>query len=157
MTSVHANRKSGEISLRTWTRNQISPICRELLKKLMAKQNVRQRTKTTFNRSLFTKFNQPFNTSKLGTRTSSCETRLVTRETKRKSQKMSQTFAADLVMRVIKRCRNRKSFGQTNLAFSTRNISDLERLNMPTSEPSIFSYYITDIQRPTAIVTVWAT
>ena len=38
-------RKSGETSLRTWTRKQISPSCGELLKELMAVQNVRHRTK----------------------------------------------------------------------------------------------------------------
>ena len=45
------------------------------------------------------KFNQQFNTSKLGRHTSSSETRFVTRETKRKSLEMVQTFNMDLVRR----------------------------------------------------------
>ena len=58
----------------------------------------------TFHRILFslskllaTKFNQQLDTSKLGRHTSSSETRLVTRETKRKSLEMAQTFTTDLV------------------------------------------------------------
>ena len=48
-------------------------------------------------KQLATKFNQQFNTSKLGRHTSSSETRLVTRETKRKSLEMAQTSTTDLV------------------------------------------------------------
>ena len=47
-------------------------------------------------------FNQQFNTSKLGRHTSSSETRLVTRETKRKTLEMAQIFTTDLVRRAIK-------------------------------------------------------
>ena len=42
--STHTKGKNGEILLRPWTRRQMSPRCREPLKKLMAEQNVRQRT-----------------------------------------------------------------------------------------------------------------
>ena len=70
----------------------------------------------TFNRFSFslskqlaTKFNQQFNTLKLGRRTSSSEARLVTKETK--SLEMAQTFTTDLVRRAIKNCRNSKAFG----------------------------------------------
>ena len=76
----------------------------------------------TFNGSSFSpseqiaaRFNQRFNTSKLGRHTSSSETRLVTRETKRKSLEMAQTFTTDLVRRAIKRCRNSKAFGPDKL------------------------------------------
>ena len=52
------------------------------------------------------RFNEQFNMSKLERHTSSSETRLVTRETKRKSLEMTQTFTTDLVRRAIKRCMN---------------------------------------------------
>ena len=119
------------ILLRPWTRRQMSPSCGELLKELMAEQNARQRTKllpSTESRSLAskqlaTKFNQQFNTSKLGRHTSSGETRLVTRETKRKSLEMAQTFTTDLVRRAIKSCRNSKAFGPDKLSiFHLKNL-----------------------------------
>ena len=59
-------------------------------------------------KQLATKFNQQFNTSKLGRHTSSRETRVVTREAKRKS--------LDLVMKAIKSCRNSKAFGPDKLS-----------------------------------------
>ena len=62
-------------------------------------------------KQLTTKFNQQFNTSKLGRHTSSRETREVTRETKRKPLEMARTFTADLVMKAIKSCRNSNAFG----------------------------------------------
>ena len=77
----------------------------------------------TFNRISFssskqlaTKFNQQFNTSKLGRHTSSRETRVVTRETKRKPLEMVRTFTTDLVMKAIKSCRNSKAFGPDKLS-----------------------------------------
>ena len=45
-------------------------------------------------KQIATKFNQQFNTSKLGRHTSSSETRLVTRETKRKSLQQTDTACA---------------------------------------------------------------
>ena len=54
--------------------------------------------------------------SKLGRHTSSGDTRLVTRETKRKSLDMAQTLTADLVRRAIKSCRNSKAFGLDKLS-----------------------------------------
>ena len=63
-----------------------------------------------------TKFNQQFNTSKLGRHTSSRETRVVTRETKRKPLEMVRTFTTDLVMKAIKSCRNSKAFGPDKLS-----------------------------------------
>ena len=45
-------------------------------------------------KQLATKFNKQFNTSKLGRHTSSSETRLVTRETKKKSLEMAQTSSS---------------------------------------------------------------
>ena len=72
----------------------------------------------TFNGSSFssskqlaTKFNQQFNTLKMGRHTFSGETRLVTRQIKRKSFEMAHTFTVDLVMREIKSCGNSKVFG----------------------------------------------
>ena len=51
-------------------------------------------------KQLATKFNQQFNTSKLGRHTSSRATRVVTRETKRKPLEMVRTFTTDIVMKV---------------------------------------------------------
>ena len=65
---------------------------------------------------LATKFNQQFNTSKLGRHTSSRETRVVTRETKRKPLEMVRTFTTDLVMKAINSCRNSKAFGPDKLS-----------------------------------------
>ena len=62
-------------------------------------------------KQLAAKFNKQFNTSKLGRHSSSGETRLVTRETKRKPMEMAETFTADIVTRTIKSCRNSKAFG----------------------------------------------
>ena len=84
----------------------------------------------TFNGSSFSlskqlsvMFNQQFNTPKLGRHTSSGETRLVTRETKRKSLEMAQTFTTHLVRRAIKSCRNSKAFGQDKLSiFHLKNL-----------------------------------
>ena len=74
-------------------------------------------------KQLATKFNQQFNTSKLGRHTSSSETRLVTRETKRKSLEMAQTFTMDLVRRAIKICRNSEAFGTDKLSiFHLKNL-----------------------------------
>ena len=67
-------------------------------------------------KQLATKFNQQFNTSKLGRHTSSRETRVVTRETKRKPLEMVRTFTTDLVMKAIKSCRNSKAFGPNKLS-----------------------------------------
>ena len=67
-------------------------------------------------KQLATKFNQQFNTSKLGSHTSSRETRVVTREAKRKSLEMAQSFTSDLVMKAIKSCRNSKAFGPDKLS-----------------------------------------
>ena len=84
----------------------------------------------TFNGSSFSsskqlaaRFNQQFNTSKLERHTSSSETRLVTRETKRKSLEMAQTFTSDLVRRAINSCRNSKAFGPDKLSiFHLKNL-----------------------------------
>ena len=74
-------------------------------------------------KQLAIKFNQQFNTPKLGRHTSSSETRLVTRETKRKSLEMAHTFTTDLVRRAIKSCRNSKAFGPDKLRiFHLKNL-----------------------------------
>ena len=74
-------------------------------------------------KQLATKFDQQFNTSKLKRHTSSSETRLVTRETKRKSLKMPQTFTTDRVRKAIKSWRNIKAFGPDKLSiFHLKNL-----------------------------------
>ena len=80
----------------------------------------------TFNGISFSSSKQlatKFNTSTLGRHTSSSETRLATRETKRKSLEMAQTFTTDLVRRAIKSCRNSKAFGPDKLSiFHLKNL-----------------------------------
>ena len=56
-------------------------------------------------KQLATKFNQQFNTSKLGRHTSSRETRVVTRETKRKPLEMVRTFTTTLFNLSATTCR----------------------------------------------------
>ena len=73
-----------------------------------------------------------FNMSKLGRHTSSSETRLLTRETKRKSLVMAQTFTTYLVRRAIKSCRNSKTYGPDKL-----NIFHLKNLG-----PRVIKYII---------------
>ena len=67
-------------------------------------------------KQLATKFNQQLSTSNMGRHTSLRETRVETRETKRKPLEMAQTFIADLVMKAIKSCRNIKAFGPDKLS-----------------------------------------
>ena len=67
-------------------------------------------------KQLATKFNQQFNTSKLGRHTSSRETRVVTRVSKRKPLETVRIFTTDLVMKAIKSCRNSKAFGPDKLS-----------------------------------------
>ena len=67
-------------------------------------------------KQLATKFNKQFHISKLGRHFSSRETRLVTRETKRKPKDMAETFTADIVAREIKSCRHSKAFGPDKLS-----------------------------------------
>ena len=80
-------------------------------------------------------FNQQFNTSKLGRHTSSRETRVVTRETKRKPLEKAQTFTADLVMNAIKSCRYSKAFGPDKLSiFHIEYITTLFNLSVTTCQ-----------------------
>ena len=59
----------------------------------------------------------------LGRYTSSSETRLVTRETKRKSLEMAQTFTTDLMRRATESCRNSKASGLDKLSiFHLKNL-----------------------------------
>ena len=72
---------------------------------------------------LAAKFNKQFNASKLGRPSSSRETRLLTRDTKRKPMEMEETFTADIVTRTIKSCRNSKVFGPDKLSiFLLKNL-----------------------------------
>ena len=70
----------------------------------------------SWSKHIVARFNQQFNTSKLGRCTSSSEDRLVTGETKTKSLEMAQTFTTVLVMRAIKSCRNSKAFSPDRLS-----------------------------------------
>ena len=114
-----------EILLRPWTKLWITIIGIDGRAKREA-----DKVAITFNGSSFSsskqltaRFNQQFNTSKLGRNTFSSETRLVTRETKRKSLEMAQTLITDLVRSAIKSCRNSKAFGPNKLSiFHLKNL-----------------------------------
>ena len=67
-------------------------------------------------KSIANAFNKQFNTSKLGKHVASRDTRLVSRETKRKSLEMATTFTTDLVSKAIKSCSNSKAFGPDKLS-----------------------------------------
>ena len=67
--------------------------------------------------------NRQFTTSKLGRHTSSRETRLVSREIKRKSLMSAVTFTTDQVIRRISNCSNTKAFGPDKLSiFHLKNL-----------------------------------
>ena len=130
--------KNGEILVRPWTRRQITKLWRTI-KGIDGKAKRKAENEAiTFNGISFSsskQFSARFNTSKLGRHTSSSETRLVTRETKRNSLEMAQTCTTDLVRRAIKSCRNSKAFGQDKLSiFHLKHLGDLEPSN--TSLPS---------------------
>ena len=110
-------------------------------------------------RQLATKFNQQFNTSKLGSHTFSRETRVVTRDTKRKPLERARKFTADLVKEAIKSCRNNKAFVPNKLSIfhlkhlgprAIEYITLLFKLSVTTCQiPSIWkSSLITPIPKP---------
>ena len=68
-------------------------------------------------------FNRQFTTSKLGRHTSSRETRIVSREMKRKSLMSAVTFTTDQVIKGISNCSNTKAFGPDKLSiFHLKNL-----------------------------------
>ena len=96
------------------------PSCGELLKQLMAKQNERQGTKQlpSMVRSYRGASHQVEPTVqyfKAGQTYITRETRVVTKETKRKPLEIARTYTADLVMKTIKSCINSKAFGPDKL------------------------------------------
>ena len=102
----------------------------------------------TFNGISFSSSKQlaiKFNTSKLGRHTSSRETRVLTRDTKRKPLEIVRTFTADLVMKAIKSCRNSKAFGPDKLS-----IFHLKHLGPRAIEYSttLFNLSVTTCQIP---------
>ena len=121
--SVCTNGKNGETLLKPWTKRQTWPSCGELLKELMAEQTRGREWSYYLQRNLIlivqtasTKFNQQFNTSKLGRHTSSRETRVVTRETTRKPLEKVRTFTTDLVMKQSRAVEIVKAFGPDKLS-----------------------------------------
>ena len=104
--------------LRTWTIRQLLPSCGELSKELTAEQNARlQRNLVLIVHAASRQVQQTvqhFNAR---------QTRLVTRETKRKPMEMAETLTADIVTRAIKICRNSKAFGPDKLSiFHLKNL-----------------------------------
>ena len=68
-------------------------------------------------------FNKQFTTSKLGRHTSSRETRIVSREIKRKSLNSAVTFTTDQVIKGIHNCTNTEAFGPDKLSiFHLKNL-----------------------------------
>ena len=83
---AHKGKQNAEILSKPWTRIQMSPSGGEPLKELMADQNVGQRTKQL--PSMEVCYHRPGRFQPVSTNSSS-KTRLVTRETKRKSLEMA--------------------------------------------------------------------
>ena len=128
------------------------PVPAEILDVMTRRDDLRKRDRNLFNGISFSsptqlaaKFNKQFNTSKLGRHSSSRETRLVTRGTKRKPMEMAETFTADIVTRVIKSCRNSKAFGTDKLS-----IFHLKNLGPRAIEyiTALFNLSITNCQIP---------
>ena len=68
-------------------------------------------------------FNRQFTTSNLGRQTSSRETRIVSRELKRKSLMSAVTFTTDQVIKGISNCSNTKAFGPEKISiFHLQNL-----------------------------------
>ena len=68
-------------------------------------------------------FNRQFTTSKLGRHTSSCDTRIVSREIKRKSLMLAMTFTTDQVIKGISNGSNTKAFGLQYLSPKLSSLS----------------------------------
>ena len=95
-SDIRTQKANIEILLSPWTRRQMSPSCREPLKVLMAEnESIPSGEARSHRHAAFIQVNQQFNKSKLGRHSSTSETRLVTRTTKRKSLGMTQTFTMD--------------------------------------------------------------
>ena len=76
---------------------------------------------------------------------SSKQTRVVTRETKRKPLEMARTFTADIVMKAIKSCRNSKAFGPDKLSIFHLNHLGPRAIEYITT---LFNIWVTTCQIP---------
>ena len=80
-------------------------------------------TQVSFPKQITNYFNRQFTTSKLDRHTSSRETRIVSREIKRKSLMSAVTFTTDQVIEGISNCSNTKAFGPDKLSvFHQKNL-----------------------------------
>ena len=80
-------------------------------------------SQVSFPKQISNYFNRQFTTSKLGRHTSSRETRLVSREIKRKLLMSAVTFTTDQVIKGISNCSNTKVFGPDKLSiFHLKNL-----------------------------------
>ena len=89
--------------------------------------------------------NRQFTTSKLGRHTSSCETRIVSREIQRKALMSAVTFTTDQVIKGISNCSNTKAFGPDKLSIfhlKNRGPSAIEYLT------TLFNDSVTSCQIP---------
>ena len=90
-------------------------------------------------------FNRQFTTSKLGRHTTSSETRLVSREIKRKSLTSVMTFTTDQLITGISNCSNTKAFGPDKLSiFHLKNLGPKAIENLTT----LFNDSVTSCQIP---------
>ena len=90
-------------------------------------------------------FNRQFTTSKLGRHTSSRETRLVSREIKRKSLMSAVTFTTDQDIKGISNCSNTKAFGPDKLSiFHLKNLvpKAIEYLTAPFNDSVQFGSHL---------------
>ena len=90
-------------------------------------------------------FSRQFTISKHGRHTSSCETRLVSRERKRKSLMSAVTFTTDQVIKGISNCSNTKAFGLDRLSIFHLNNLGPKAIEYLTA---LFNYSVTSCRIP---------
>ena len=97
-----------------------------------------------------------FTTSKLGRHTSPRETRIVSREIKRKSLMSAVTFTTDQVIKGISNCSNTKAFGSDKLSIvHLKNLGpkEIEYLTAPFND-SVTSYQIPAIWKSSIVINI---
>ena len=114
----------GDSSWRHWTVHRTDPsklwrtinaIHGKSLPKTENKAITFGNTQVSSQKQIANYFNRQFTTSKLGRHTFSRETRIVSREIKRKSLMSAVTFATDQVIKGVRKCSNAKAFGPEKL------------------------------------------
>ena len=116
--------KSGDSLWRRWITRQILQNCGELSRQYMGRSTPKAEneaitfydSQATSPKQIANYFNRQFTTSKLSKHTSSRNTRLVSREIKRKSLASAVTFTTDQVTKGISSCINTRAFRPDKLS-----------------------------------------